>query len=90
MRSYSEPQVFIGVLGACACNRDQAAFLPPPPPRPGYEASSKSVYSVYPRTVYSDDFHIFQEFEGSYDGWLVMGAVVLNSITRLVNSTRVF
>ena len=29
MRSYSEPQVFIGVLGACACNRDQAAFLPP-------------------------------------------------------------
>ena len=51
---------------------------------------SKSVYSVYPRSVCSDDFHIFQEFEGPYDGWLVMGAVVLNSITRLVNSKEYF
>ena len=29
IRSYSEPQVLLGVLRACACNRYQATFSPP-------------------------------------------------------------
>ena len=34
--------------------------------------------------LYFNLFNVLQEFEGTVDGWLVMGAAILNSFTRCV------
>ena len=50
--------------------------------RTPYRSILVSFESVHNIQVTS--YVVKQEFEGPYDGWLVMGAAVLNSVTRSV------
>lgn len=45
-----------------------------------YVSTTDFCWSIDP-TITTVVFYILQEFEGTYDGWLVMGAVSLNSFT---------